>query len=767
MSIFVYKYNEFMFHSGIPKIFAASIIILFSCSNDNAGGIEYKYIDTDSSIKAGVDTWPAKVFVFRNGSCISIQDVTNLASLSEIDAQPGDSVATIAYENLDNLSFSPSVTGEAAEKYSLTVLNPSEGTKAGIWFENSIVNSSDDIVSQSLRPISSNVTFNVTGADDLNADASLTLKGILTQWNFASESGTDGDASGSITLTDGNTYSILPMQDPDTGFVLDLEININDREITPDFTMPQGVGEGQDVTFTLDLSNYGTSRSYTVSCTVTDISSGKSVLSLSKDFVDEENEEDEESKTSILYKVYVEKDGEWEEMTVHNALCSDSHNHPYIWNDWNNSKALRDTMSYCIFEDDFTGPVKIRVENLSGSFTSAQVRPSTYGINATSVNGNAIEFSIPSYDMHKVSVEFDEDRQHNLFIYGYKPDSEKPSADSSSIIYYGPGEHDAGTITLNEGQTLYIDYGAVVYGNVVANGSNVTIAGHGVLSGEKMQHWGDSQYSYGDFLVRCNKSNAEASNLEIRDITMIDSPGWNLCITSMNDVTIKGVNMISWELNGDGIDIVCCTGVDISDCFIRTYDDCISLKCRFIVTPITDVSDVVIHDNLIWPDYARGVVVGPEAGNTKYSGHLHDITVEDCIFLQHGRALSDDLRAAFAIGQGSDGSTSLWNGTNPPQTINAIKADNLTFDDIDPSGRAISIRQYGGSPKVTMSDITLSNIEVISNKSGEYPALTIYTNGSKISGMKISGFTFNGQAITGIGEQFTIDTPSNVDYIIE
>ena len=48
------------------------------------------------------------------------------------------------------------------------------------------------------------------------------------------------------------------------------------------------------------------------------------------------------------YKVSVlQKEGTWKEVDVHYALCSDAPgHHGSIWNDWNNSKRLRDTIEF-------------------------------------------------------------------------------------------------------------------------------------------------------------------------------------------------------------------------------------------------------------------------------------------------------------------------------------------------------------------------------------------------------------------------------------
>ena len=55
-------------------------------------------------------------------------------------------------------------------------------------------------------------------------------------------------------------------------------------------------------------------------------------------------------------------------------------------------------------------------------------------------------------------------------------------------MYFGPGEHDVGRIVPKSGQTIYIDSGAVVYGEIFAwDVENVTIAGRGILDHSKMQ----------------------------------------------------------------------------------------------------------------------------------------------------------------------------------------------------------------------------------------------------------------------------------------
>ena len=54
------------------------------------------------------------------------------------------------------------------------------------------------------------------------------------------------------------------------------------------------------------------------------------------------------------YKVFIQDEkGIWQPIEVRNALVSSFSKHPQIWNDWENQKLLRDTMSYALFVRDF------------------------------------------------------------------------------------------------------------------------------------------------------------------------------------------------------------------------------------------------------------------------------------------------------------------------------------------------------------------------------------------------------------------------------
>ena len=149
----------------------------------------------------------------------------------------------------------------------------------------------------------------------------------------------------------------------------------------------------------------------------------------------------------------------------------------------------------------------------------------------------------------------------------------------------------------------------------------------------------------------------------------------------IDNLTINNINIISWELNGDGIDLCSVSRANITDSFIRTYDDCITLKVRDYGVWQTPTEYVNVKDCVVWSDYARAIVVGPEAGACIWgSGGLTDCIFEDCVVLEQPDG-STDYRAALSVVQQQQ---SIWGVTYDEYNgnINNILFKNILIDDI-------------------------------------------------------------------------------------
>lgn len=755
-----------------PAILLTILCIFNSACNKETAAADSRDVyvfQNPSYIPDEAVSWDALFALFRNGKCEDYNKSTTLEDSPRYHLSGAERIAAFASSSRDNLVFGKEKSGGMASEYFVRAKDPDKSIPQAIAGVH-LVHADEEFSKIEVAPITAGISFRIKNAPEELQNIRISMPSTSDTYYFESEvfennSGIDGI---SFDLKDKAVeYRCFPMTGlPEGGWTLDAELSFINGACSASFPVYREIKAGDEVTVSIDFGKLDSENKYTI---IYEYSNKylKDISADSKDFASYVNPDKAFVDKNIYYNVYFQKpDGSWKSAEVRNALCSDSYiKHGQIWNDWDNSKSLRDTMCFSIFENDFTGPVKIRVQRRrGGSFDKVEVRPSNYGIAVTECGDNTIEFTLPSFEKRKVSVEFDGDRQHNLFLLPNRPDPDKPTEISSDVLYYGPGEHEAGKITLRSNQTLYIDYGATVYGNVVVAGDNCTIAGNGVLSGEHLKHWGET-YSNGEMLILCNPYHTPVrTNLTVKDVTMIDSPSWTLTAYNYDGITIDGINMICWTLNGDGIDIVCSKNVEIMNCMLRNYDDNITIKVHHGGQPESDTFDVHIHDNLIWNDYARGIVIGPEAGNNKFSdGCLHDILVEDCVILQNARSSGySDLRAGIAIGQfASPDYAASWNpkgGTANP--IRDITFRNIFFDSIHKSGRNIAILQNVDDPEGStyMENITFENISVKSAAGSTLSTFLVIPNQHKIKGLHIINTTVDGKklGVEDIGGDFFV-----------
>lgn len=712
-----------------------------------------------------IGSWPGTIYAFRDGAGVNVFSLEKISETGGFKIEEGDAVVLVAFEKADFISANTE-PGLPADKY-MVGADMIGKQMPRIWSGkcDQAAEGGEAVINP--LPVTSAVNIKVINAPDNFGTVKFSIEGLMNDTYWPATESFSAEKYSSVEIVadkDPVSFNMFPMNDGTSAWKPSLELTLGDITYVGKPQIGRRIGSGENVEIVLDLSKSLSDGRAEFRYSATDIMTGKK-YECSESFMLLTEEEQAVTESNTHYNVFISKDGKWTPVKVYDALCSDADNHGAIWNDWGNDRKLRDTMSYCIFEHPFDGPVKVRVQKKDGSFSDAAVRPSVWNITARETGYGMVEFELPSYEKRKVSVEFDGDRQHNLFLLPHRPDPDKPDASAPNVIYFGPGEHERDGIRLSDGQTLYIDYGAVLYSTVEVDGDNCTIAGHGILSGDRLRHWGGDTWNNGEIIIRCNGSrSSQRSGLTVKDISIINCPSWNLAVWNFDNVLIDGVNIIDWGLNGDGIDLMCCRNAEVRNCFIRTYDDCITLKLRHNTAydgPYTDLQDIKVHDNLIWNDYARGIVVGPESGSkTIGTGYIHDIEIYDCIFLQHKRGNpTDDLRAAFAIGQMSSPDGGV------PERIENVTARNLVFDNISNTGRNVWIYQYPSPGTATMSDILLENFTIFDGEGVVTPALKVSAEYGSIKGLHLRNILFNGSKITAEGEELEVD--GDVEFNIE
>ncbi len=72
----------------------------------------------------------------------------------------------------------------------------------------------------------------------------------------------------------------------------------------------------------------------------------------------------------------------------------------------------------------------------------------------------------------------------------------------------------------------------------------------------------------------------KCADVRIEDASFVDSPCWTFLLMLCERVSIRRIRIVGDQrmINNDGIDIDACRDVTVSDCIIRTDDDCIVLR---------------------------------------------------------------------------------------------------------------------------------------------------------------------------------------------
>jgi len=266
-----------------------------------------------------------------------------------------------------------------------------------------------------------------------------------------------------------------------------------------------------------------------------------------------------------------------------------------------------------------SGPQTIKITAPS-KVSACVIRPKSRTI-AAKVRGREITFAIPGPE--KLYLEID--ALPHLAIFANPMEVNPPKQGDSGVLYYGPGTYDVGAINLHSNETIYIA-GAVVNANIRgSNLQNVRIMGRGILNGS----------------VRISSTtNLEVDGIFIRHNT----GGWVNTLTDCVRGVYRDVKVFSYmgRWGTDGIDPVSCRDFTIDDCFVRTRDDCISIKSQN-ENHITD-SIAVTNCVLVGWAHADGITLG-----FNFDGLVQNVLVRDCDILYARGQGHTGGHAAFSI----------------------------------------------------------------------------------------------------------------------
>ena len=218
------------------------------------------------------------------------------------------------------------------------------------------------------------------------------------------------------------------------------------------------------------------------------------------------------------------------------------------------------------FDPAATGAVTVEIRARVLPLEPPIIRPLHRGIVAE-MDADAVRVVLPV--PQNVAVEFA--GLPPLYLFASRPETDKPDPADPAVHYFAAGQvYNAGDfLHLTDGQTVYIEGGAVLKSTAIraANAKNIAVRGHGLIDGSGLPAHSHRLLAF-----------AGCRGVRVEDVVCVGSPSWNLVFGACDAVEVSGIRVLTWQVTGDGMDVVGSQNVRITDCFLRTNDDCVAVK---------------------------------------------------------------------------------------------------------------------------------------------------------------------------------------------
>ncbi|MFC1792566.1 glycosyl hydrolase family 28 protein [Planctomycetota bacterium] len=372
--------------------------------------------------------------------------------------------------------------------------------------------------------------------------------------------------------------------------------------------------------------------------------------------------------------------------------------------------------SYSFANFDMSGPVVVRIVS-KRSLQNVLIRPLSSGIQPTLLDDHTLKLTLDR--PYKLSVEPD-GRKAPLLLFSNPMEINAPKPDDKGVIYFGPGVHKPEKIVLKSNQILYLAGGAVVKAEVLVQGSNIRICGRGILDGSD---WEWRKGPVGNLIAIRN-----SADVEVNGITLRGSSHWTIVPKNCRRVTIRNVKLCNSRVqNDDGINPCNSQDVLITDCFIRSDDDCVALKGLDFSAPNSNVERITVENSILWCDRARIFLLGHESRAAFMRNitlrnldivhftmtpflfepgedmRLEDITVEDIRI--HGEGQKELIRLRPVVNQ--------YMRKRVPGFIRNVRFRNITVH--GQSGDYL-VQIEGADAEHDVRDVIFKNVSIIDSK---------------------------------------------------
>ncbi|MHC4558675.1 MAG: glycosyl hydrolase family 28 protein [Planctomycetota bacterium] len=372
--------------------------------------------------------------------------------------------------------------------------------------------------------------------------------------------------------------------------------------------------------------------------------------------------------------------------------------------------------SYSFANFDMSGRVEVRIVSRR-SLRNVVIRPQSYGIQPTLEDDHTLKLTLDR--PRKLSVEPD-GKKGPLLLFANPLEKDAPKPGDRGVVYFGPGVHKPEKIVLQSNQILYLAGGAVVKAEVLAQGANIRICGRGILDGSDWQ-W--RKGPVGNLIAIRN-----STDVEVNGITLRGSSHWTIVPKNSQRVTVRNVKLCNSRVqNDDGINPCNSQDVLITDCFIRSDDDCVALKGLDFSAPNSNVERITVENSVLWCDRARIFLLGHESRaafmrkvtfrnldiihftmtpfllEPGEDMRLEDITIED--IRMHGEGQREFIRLRPVVNQ--------YMRKKVPGFIRKVRFRNVTME--GQSGDYL-VQIEGADAEHDIRDITFENVSIVGSK---------------------------------------------------
>ena len=388
---------------------------------------------------------------------------------------------------------------------------------------------------------------------------------------------------------------------------------------------------------------------------------------------------------------------------------------------------------------DCSGEIFFRVTALNIDVKEVSVRPRTYNMDYK-LEGNTVSFSVNS--PKKLVIDFNDNRYDNVMLFVNEPENYDVDINSPDVMYFGPGYHtyqndsrikycnsQSGlkyeVIFVNSNQTVYIANGAVVRAHIIftddesevmrqweyavtKGAKNAKLIGHGIIYQRPYNTADGYQVKNGiiDTTNTCVATNdginiRHCENITIDGVIMLNPGQYGIRGGQSNHIYInnyKGIDAMTW---GDGIDMMSCSDVHISNSFVRSSDDSIAIYTdRFGF--MGNAENWYVTDTILYADMAHTIFMGchgsQDANNKRY---IRNINFKDCILME-AHTTSAIYYGTMAIGCGDD------------NIVSGVTFEDIEVEDFTSSSllfiQTYKNGAYNPTPGYLVEDIHFKNI---------------------------------------------------------